>query len=48
VSEHVRQTDPFRWQGVEVKPYKGEGTDFSGITRQVLFQGGVGLGCELR
>lgn len=48
MSEHVRQTDPFRWQGVEVKPYKGEGTQFSGITRQVLFQGGDGLGCELR
>ena len=48
MSEHVRQTDPFRWEGVEVKPYKGEGTHFSGITRQALFQGGDGLGCELR
>ena len=48
MSDHVRQTDPFRWQGVEVKPYKGEGNHFSGITRQVLFQGGDGLGCELR
>ena len=48
MSEHVRQTDPFRWQGVEVKPYKSEGTHFSGVTRQVLFPGGDGLGCELR
>ena len=48
MSEHVRQTDPFRWEGVEVKPYKSEGAHFSGITRQVLFQGGDGLGCELR
>lgn len=48
MSEHVRQTLPFRWQGVEVKPYKGEGTHFAGITRQLLFQGGDGLGCELR
>jgi mannose-6-phosphate isomerase-like protein (cupin superfamily) len=48
MSEHVRQTDPFRWEGVEVKPYKGEGTHFSGVTRQVLFHGGEGLGCELR
>lgn len=48
MSAHVRQTDPFRWEGVEVKPYKDEGAHFSGITRQVLFQGGDGLECELR
>jgi quercetin dioxygenase-like cupin family protein len=48
MTEHVPQTAPFRWQGVEVKPYKGEGTHFAGITRQVLFHGGDGLGCELR
>lgn len=48
MSEHVRQTEPFRWQGIEVKPYKAEGVHFSGITRQVLFTGGDGLGCELR
>ena len=48
MSEHVRQSQPFRWEGVEVKPYKSEGSHFSGITRQVLFTGGDGLGCELR
>ena len=48
MSEHVRQTDPFRWDGVEVRPYKQEGTHFSGVTRQVLFEGGDGLGCQLR
>ena len=48
MSEHVRQTDPFRWDGVEVRPYKREGTHFSGVTRQVLFEGGGGLGCQLR
>ena len=48
MSEHVRQTEPFRWLGIEVKPYKAEGSHFSGITRQVLFSGGDGLGCELR
>jgi mannose-6-phosphate isomerase-like protein (cupin superfamily) len=48
MSEHVRQTQPFRWEDVEVKPYKSEGAHFSGITRQVLFAGGEGLGCELR
>jgi len=48
MSEHVPQTGPFRWDGIEVNPYKGEGTHFSGVTRQVLFAGGDGLGCELR
>ena len=48
MSEHVRQTQPFRWEGVDVKPYKSEGAHFSGVTRQVLFAGGEGLGCELR
>jgi mannose-6-phosphate isomerase-like protein (cupin superfamily) len=48
MSEHARQTEPFRWQGIDVKPYKGEGVHFSGITRQVLFTSGDGLGCELR
>ena len=48
MSEHVRQTEPFRWDGVEVGPYRNEGTHFSGVTRQVLFAGGDGLGCELR
>lgn len=48
MSEHVRQTTPFRWEGIEVRPYKEEGTNFSGVTRQVLFDGGEGLGCELR
>jgi mannose-6-phosphate isomerase-like protein (cupin superfamily) len=48
MSEHVRQTEPFRWEGIEVKPYKSEGTHFAGITRQVLFAGGDGLECELR
>jgi S-methyl-1-thioxylulose 5-phosphate methylthiotransferase len=48
VSDHMRQTEPFRWEGVEVRPYKSEGTHFAGVTRQVLFEGGDGLGCQLR
>jgi quercetin dioxygenase-like cupin family protein len=48
MSEHMRQTEPFRWEGVDVKPYKSDDTHFSGITRQVLFQGGDGLACQLR
>jgi mannose-6-phosphate isomerase-like protein (cupin superfamily) len=48
MSEHVRQTGPFRWEGVEVKPYKSDDTHFAGITRQTLFEGGDGLACQLR
>ena len=44
----VRQTDPFRWEGVPVLPYKEEGTHFKGITRQVLFEAAEGLGAQLR
>jgi mannose-6-phosphate isomerase-like protein (cupin superfamily) len=48
MSEHLRQTEPFRWEGVAVRPYKSEGSRFAGVTRQLLFAGGDGLGCELR
>lgn len=48
MSDHVRQTAPFRWEGVELKPYKSEGTGFAGVTRQTLFEGGDGLACQLR
>jgi mannose-6-phosphate isomerase-like protein (cupin superfamily) len=48
VTAHVRETDPFRWEGVDVKPYKNDGTHFAGVTRQLLFSGGDGLACELR
>ncbi|HEY8258561.1 MAG TPA: cupin domain-containing protein [Gemmatimonadales bacterium] len=48
MSVHVPQTDPFRWAGVPVAPYKAEGEHFAGITRQLLFDGGDGLSCQLR
>jgi mannose-6-phosphate isomerase-like protein (cupin superfamily) len=48
MSDHLGQTRPFRWEGIEVKPYKAEGSHFAGITRQVLFTGGDGLACDLR
>jgi quercetin dioxygenase-like cupin family protein len=48
MSTHVRQTDPFRWEGIKVAPYKPGGTHFSGVTRQLLFDGGDGLSCQLR
>jgi quercetin dioxygenase-like cupin family protein len=45
---HIRRTDDFRWDGVPVLGYKPGGTHFAGITRQLLFDGGEGLGCQLR
>lgn len=45
---HIRRTADFRWDGIAVSPYKSDGTHFAGITRQLLFDGGEGLGCELR
>jgi quercetin dioxygenase-like cupin family protein len=48
MSDHIRQTDPFRWEGIVQSPYKPDGTHFAGITRQLLFDGGDGLGCQLR
>jgi len=48
MSAHIRQTSPFRWEGVKVSPYKADGPHFAGITRQLLFDGGNGLGCQLR
>ncbi len=48
MSVHVRQTDPFRWAGIAVSPYQPSGSHFAGITRQLLFDGGDGLACQLR
>jgi quercetin dioxygenase-like cupin family protein len=48
MSNHIRQTDPFRWDGITQSPYKPGGTHFAGITRQLLFDGEEGLGCQLR
>jgi quercetin dioxygenase-like cupin family protein len=48
VSEHVSRTAPFRWDGIEVRPYSTDAGTFSGVSRQVLFESGDGLACELR
>lgn len=39
---------PFRWEGVDVYPYKETGTHFRSITRQTLFGGEGDLPVELR
>jgi len=44
----IREFGDFRWEGVEHRPYKEEGSaPFRAISRQVLF-GEAALGCELR
>lgn len=48
MSTHIRQTGDYRWDGIPVSAYKPGGTHFAGITRQLLFEGGEGLGCQLR
>ncbi|HLK17269.1 MAG TPA: cupin domain-containing protein [Fimbriimonadaceae bacterium] len=41
--------DEYRWEGVDVHPYKEEGgTHFKSITRQTLFHGDGDLAVELR
>ncbi|KAA5604915.1 cupin domain-containing protein [Roseospira marina] len=43
-----RQTEPQRWEGVDVLAYKEEGSaPFKAVTRQILFSE-PWLGCELR
>jgi len=43
-----RSRGDFRWEGIEVLPYKPAGTHFRDISRQLLFGSEDGLGCELR
>jgi quercetin dioxygenase-like cupin family protein len=44
----IRQREPFRWDGIDLEPYKAEGTHFRDVSRQVLFGAEAGLACELR
>lgn len=43
-----RQTGEYRWEGVDVYPYKEDGTHFKTITRQTLFEGEHDLPVEFR
>ena len=38
----------FRWEGVDLLPYKEDGTIFKSVTRQTLFEGGHDLPVEFR
>jgi len=44
----TRSQDPFRWEGVDVHPYKETGDHFRSISRQTLFPGAYDLPVELR
>jgi mannose-6-phosphate isomerase-like protein (cupin superfamily) len=44
----LAQLGDFRWDGIDVLPYKEDGTIFKSVTRQVLFHGIEGLPVELR
>ncbi|MEM1058753.1 MAG: cupin domain-containing protein [Verrucomicrobiota bacterium] len=43
-----RETEPGRWEGVDVLAYKETGTHFKSITRQVLFESGRDMPCQWR
>ncbi len=42
------QEGEYRWQGIDVHPYKEDGTIFKSVTRQTLFPGGDDINVELR
>ena len=44
----LKSRDGFRWDGIEVLPYKEDGTIFKSVTRQVLFHGIDNLHVEIR
>jgi hypothetical protein len=37
VKNLFKESEPFRWEGVPLLPYKEEGTHFRDVTRQILF-----------
>ncbi len=42
------ETEPCRWDGIDVLKYKETGTHFKDITRQVLFEPGDDISTQLR
>jgi mannose-6-phosphate isomerase-like protein (cupin superfamily) len=44
----VRRQSGFRWEGVDLLPYKEDGNIFKSVTRQVMFHGAHDLPVELR
>ena len=44
----VRHSANFTWDGIDIHPYKEDGTHFKSIHRQTIFRGAADLGVELR
>jgi mannose-6-phosphate isomerase-like protein (cupin superfamily) len=44
----IRHSDTYTWEGVDIHPYKEDGTHFKSIHRQTLFKGGDDLDVEFR
>lgn len=44
----IRQSDAYRWEGIDIHPYKEDGTHFRDIVRHTLFRGETDLPVELR
>jgi quercetin dioxygenase-like cupin family protein len=44
----VKTTGDFKWEGVDVLPYKEDGNMFRDVTRQVMFEGTGDLPVEFR
>jgi quercetin dioxygenase-like cupin family protein len=44
----IRKHGHFSWEGIQIHPYKEDGTLFKSVTRQTLFSGGHDLPVELR
>jgi mannose-6-phosphate isomerase-like protein (cupin superfamily) len=47
-AEHLRQPEPFRWDGTDVLAYKEEDGTFRSVSRQILADAEHGQGVSLR
>ncbi len=44
----IRHSDNYTWDGIDIHPYKEDGTHFKSIHRQTIFKGGDDLSVEFR
>jgi mannose-6-phosphate isomerase-like protein (cupin superfamily) len=44
----IRRSTNFNWEGIDIHPYKEDGTHFKSIHRQTIFKGGHDLSVEFR
>jgi quercetin dioxygenase-like cupin family protein len=48
VKSHIPESESLRWPGIELTAYKSDARQYQGVTRQVLFSSGAGLGATVR